>query len=435
MHGINASSLLNNQQLQQFSSQSERSSLTVTSASYSSSESFTTSTSPGVTVSISQSSRYLQKSVSGNVPVAPSRQTPEQTASNILGPIKDRLESARENGASDKELRSLLREGYKGFKQGFREAFKTLEHSGNLDPALKEDLKETKHLVRLGFSELRQEFAPKSDRVPLVNREGFGSGVIDLPRNPEVPVTDRTVEKNQIEKVAVDEAAVFDRKISSIKEENFNQTFAETNRATRSVAIEQTRAALIEVTTNDGDVVTVDIASIIQAKKNTDQSGVQYTLDSAESSGYIVEGELDVGELKALDELLDQVDTLATQFFDGNVAAAFESALALGFDTAEIASFSVALSESTSVDLTSAYVKNSDSGEESQQGSRQAGYRNLGDYVASLQQAVQTASLYSQPANLVSTLLSTRVELYEASYTEVQSFNKTNDELLGVLTA
>ncbi len=492
MHGINASSLLNSQYVQQFTSHSERNGLsfsTSSTSSYSISESYTSTSSSGVTVSISESSHFMQKSISHSAAVSPPRQTPEQTAENILTPIKEKLEAARENGASDKELRSLLREGYKGFKQGFREAFKTLKHAGELDPSLKEELKETKHLVRLGFSELRQEFAPKAERSerPEGRHDHLHGGgeqgnrgrvddvepvspvqVIELPGNPGLPVTDEIVVEAKVvnETKELDVEAVLDRTLdrsaapgissretsvehTSIKEEYFNQTYAEASRASRSVSIEQTRAALIEITTNDGDVVTVDIASIIQAKKESNSTGVEYTLDSAETSGYIVEGELDVGELKALDELLDQVDALSAQFFDGDVGAAFESALSIGFDTAEIASFSVALSESTTIDAVSAYLSNeSASGQSvvnarSEQTTQQSGYRNLGDYVTGLQQAVQTAQAFSQPANLVSTLLSTQVQLFESSYTETKSisltdtqgFNRVNDELLGLLSS
>jgi hypothetical protein len=458
MHGINANSLLNSQAVQQFPAQSERDSQslsTTSSSSYSVSESYTRVSGTGVTVSISESSQYLQKSVAHNAPVSSARQTPEQTADNILGPIRDRLESAKSDGASDRELRSLLREGYEGFKQGFREALKTLEHVGNLDPSLKGDLKETKHLVRLGFSELRQAFAPRTPHSSGSDPQP-GISVIELPGDSGLSVVASGTE--------IDAAVVLDRTLddtprvglasretnvehASIKEEYFSQTFAEANRASRSVSIEQTRAALIEVTTNDGDIVTVDIASIIQAKKDTAAKGVEYTYDSAQSSGYIVEGELDVGELKALDELLNQVDALAAQFFDGNVGAAFESALSLGFDAGEIASFSVALSESTSVSLTSRYLSNGAPGygvqTSTEQTSQQAGYRNLGDYVAELQQAVQTASTYSQPANLVTALLSTQVALYESSYSETRSltvadfqqFNQVNDQLLGLLSS
>ena len=119
----------------------------------------------------------------------------------------------------------------------------------------------------------------------------------------------------------------------------------------------------------------------------------------------------------------------------------------MGFDAEEIASFSVALSESTSVDLTSQYLSNDASGygaqtstdQATQQTSPQTGYKNLGDYVAELKRAVLTASAYSQPANLVSTLLSTQVELFQSynlanafSLTEIQQFNKTNDQFLGL---
>ena len=460
MHGINASSTLVNQHTQQFATGPQGRGLgsVGTSSSHISSESYTSTSRSGVTVSISESSRILQKSVTQSTqvaaPVGVQRQTSAQTAENILTPIRDKLASAKENGASDKELRSLLREGYKGFKQGFREAFKTLAHAGSLDPSLKEDLKETKHLVRLGFSELRQEFAPKGNYgADSLEKAGVQTTELDADA-----VLNRTIASSPNSEISTRQSSV---EHVSFKNEKFSQTFAEAGRTSRSVSIEQTRAALIEVRTNDGDVVTLDLASIIQAKKHADVSGVKYSYDTAETSGYVVQGTLDEGELKALDKLLDQVDVLAIQFFDGDVGSAFESALSLGFDTEEIASFSVALSESATVNLASSYLSNSRgsypgarstdslqsaeqiSKESAQKSSRetsqQRGYRHLGDYVTSLRQAVQTAEAFSQSTNLVSTLLSTRVELFEASYTEQQSisltdlqgFNNANDRLLG----
>ena len=57
-----------------------------------------------------------------------------------------------------------------------------------------------------------------------------------------------------------------------------------------------------------------------------------------------VEGELDAQELKAIGDLMDKVDSLATQFFAGDAQAAFSAASDLGFDAGEIAGFALRLS-------------------------------------------------------------------------------------------
>jgi hypothetical protein len=57
-----------------------------------------------------------------------------------------------------------------------------------------------------------------------------------------------------------------------------------------------------------------------------------------------VEGELDADELKAIGDLMEKVDALAAQFFDGDAQAAFSAAAELGFDAGEIAGFALRLS-------------------------------------------------------------------------------------------
>ena len=66
-----------------------------------------------------------------------------------------------------------------------------------------------------------------------------------------------------------------------------------------------------------------------------------------------VQGNLNADEVKAINAVLGQVDTLATQFFSGNLAQAFASAASLGADPKEIAGFALHLSESTALSLAS----------------------------------------------------------------------------------
>lgn len=58
---------------------------------------------------------------------------------------------------------------------------------------------------------------------------------------------------------------------------------------------------------------------------------------------FSVEGELDAEELRAIGELVQQVDGIATSFFEGNIYDALAQGKALGYDESEIANFALKL--------------------------------------------------------------------------------------------
>ncbi len=106
----------------------------------------------------------------------------------------------------------------------------------------------------------------------------------------------------------------------------------------------------LQITTADGDRVTIrfrqqDIVAVAGAAPAAD--GASGSQAAAISSGRLqisVRGSLSSDELKAIDDLVSQVDALATQFFSGNLQDAFNSAAALGADPSQIAQFSLHLS-------------------------------------------------------------------------------------------
>jgi hypothetical protein len=108
----------------------------------------------------------------------------------------------------------------------------------------------------------------------------------------------------------------------------------------------------LSILTQDGDKVQIRFRSnqgvALQTSATNDPDGsVSNTSVYAFASGRVqvaVEGELDTDELKAIGDLLEKVDALATEFFNGDTQAAFSTAAALGFDSSEIAGFALRLS-------------------------------------------------------------------------------------------
>lgn len=114
----------------------------------------------------------------------------------------------------------------------------------------------------------------------------------------------------------------------------------------------------INILTAEGDQVSirfrtkdvVDVASAQATGQVTDNDGtVTATEAHVISRGRLkieVVGNLNQAELAAIGDLLDKVDAVATQFFGGDLQAAFAAAANLGSDSSQIAGFSLQLTYS-----------------------------------------------------------------------------------------
>ena len=124
-----------------------------------------------------------------------------------------------------------------------------------------------------------------------------------------------------------------------------------------SVQIARKERGSLTLTTQDGDVLRIRFRNSERQSlefSSLESAGAQATsvsLSSRERSRTRVEvdGSLDAGELKAIQDFIGKVDALANEFFDGDVEAAVAAAAALDYDVEEIAGFSLKLSVSERV--------------------------------------------------------------------------------------
>lgn len=106
--------------------------------------------------------------------------------------------------------------------------------------------------------------------------------------------------------------------------------------------------ANLDISTQEGDRVQIRFRSRegYVSQTATGAAGGERNV-YAFSSGRIeisVDGELNEEELAAIGELVGKVESLANEFFAGDVQKAFESAAAIGFDSTQIAGFALKLS-------------------------------------------------------------------------------------------
>ncbi len=310
---------------------------------------------------------------------------PRQVADNILGFVASRLQEAAESGADGGRLAVMLEQARAGFEQGFSEARDELEALGLLTGDTSDSIEETADLVRDGFDRLESRFVAGDD-------EAADDG-IQAPAGPVSRATSVYASRSELHSEAIN----------------------------------------LEVTTRDGDTVRI----VVEAASGFSEEGFLNTFSGPGGSGFeaghsrtefsssrfhfSVEGELDEDERAALEALVGQVEDLADEFFDGDGRAALEQALSLGYDSSEIAGFSLRLTELDVRQVTRAYQSVEQLGSpqgESRPATLSDGLRNFGQFLKSIREAAGSADAFPNPGRLFA-------DLFDA----VRALDRRDDEV------
>jgi len=120
-----------------------------------------------------------------------------------------------------------------------------------------------------------------------------------------------------------------------------------------SAKITTRERGVLEIRTLEGDVVKIDFRNSTSVRLNSTSGaeGTQETLKVriSEKTSLQVEGDLNPAELAAIGDLVRKVDTLADEFFAGDVEQAFAAAQNLQMDTSQLADYSLKLGMSQKV--------------------------------------------------------------------------------------
>lgn len=168
--------------------------------------------------------------------------------------------------------------------------------------------------------------------------------------------------------------------IQDLEREIFGEPDAEESlqaaSVSESISIQTRNAGDINIRTRDGDEVSISfedlralainqqVTAASAQRREEDGSESQFvgiqaqqSLQQFERSGvsFSVQGELDEDELNAIGELVGNVQELATDFFDGDVEAAFDAALELGFDEQELTGFALQLTRQEQIQVIQTY--------------------------------------------------------------------------------
>jgi len=252
----------------------------------------------------------------------------KQAVQNILGFISQRLRSDAADGADPEQLLQRLDQGLEGFIKGFDEAKNIIEGLGLLTPELSAEINATFEGVTQGIGSLRDRINAHSqpDIQPHEPLDGIG----DINRSDNL------------------------------------------SRLELAGQVSESSSFSLSLTTRDGDQVSIEISKFKESSFNRSnfsssfsQNGINSNAEigqqstSSSSFSLNVIGELDDGELAAINDLLQNVDAIANDFYSGRLDQAFELASELKIDRDELSSLNLQLQKITTTHALASYQSNS----------------------------------------------------------------------------
>jgi len=233
--------------------------------------------------------------------VQPGDFSAQKVVDNVLGFIQNHIDRLRVNGASEEELETALADARKGVELGISQASEVISGLGKMTGELEQGIADVGTLLTEGLDRLGEQISSKS---------------------PDT-ITDIQTRYHNVSKIV--SSSSFD----------------------------------LQITTQEGDKVSIQVdrssrfSEVTNARSSASGSSFQQSTQfrSQSSFSFSVQGDLSAEETAAIEELLGKVNTLADEFFNGDLSAAFEQATELGFDDESIASFALDLQQEQRIEV------------------------------------------------------------------------------------
>jgi hypothetical protein len=286
---------------------------------------------------------------------------------NVMKFVENRVRLAEADGASDDELEGMLDAARSGVESGFSQAREQIEALEKMNKPLGERIDQAESGIYERIDQLQEVVLPPKEKE---------RGVID-----EIQTSSRDLAPRKSESASYVKA--YQRNSESFQ---------------------------FELTTQDGDTVKIfassDQSYYAEGLRARGEGGsIRYAgAELSSQFGYrlSVEGDLDEQELLAIEDLLNQVNELSEEFYNGDLDTAFSMALEINSDPSEIAKFSLNLSQQSVTAVESGYYRSSP-------GYQSAGLPRglaepLADFASGVRDAMENANRFSQSRELLDSL-------------------------------
>lgn len=231
--------------------------------------------------------------------------SPESVSRRILGFVGKYMDKLQANGADQERLQSVFDQAKTAVEKGIEDATEQLGALNWLNEGVQQNIESTRVELDKGFNSLEERFFGESDSQTKALVEGMT--------------------------------------------------------AVQDTQYVRTSSSEIQIETRDGDKVSLNLAALQAYQSNSSQSvaateqGTSVAMSRYESQyseftfEYSLEGQLDDAEREAISGLVKDLADVADTFFNGDMKAAFDKGLSLGYNTEELSGFAMELNYSESL--------------------------------------------------------------------------------------
>ena len=278
--------------------------------------------------------------------------SPKDVAATVLGFVENRINAEKAAGASTEKLNNLMAQAKSGIEKGYGQAKKDIEGLGLMTDKLSKDISEGFDLINVGLDKINQE----------INNPGLAKEANQPAPGQQAPVNSAP------NKESIASSNLFDPEKNTVRDTDLNKKAGQSIASSVSIKQLTENTADFVLNTQEGDQILIRMSDLQQSSYMKNNSGEEASLGQSFRFELSVKGDLNEQELQAINSVLEQVDNISSLFFSDQFEAAFSSALNLGFDAEQIASFSLDLSklqvqevrvyESSSKDALDSYKRN-----------------------------------------------------------------------------
>lgn len=296
----------------------------------------------------------------------------EEVAKNVLQFVGGAIKTAQANGVEDEELLAMFEQARDGVLKGVDQARKDL--AGFMNEEIDEGIINSLNAIKKGIDDLEREVFGKSEEDEQVNAVNASQSVsASSEKSGEITITTQDGDEVTIS-------------FENVQQIEASQSLAiETSPADDSAAQER-EATAVQSDSDDADASSSETESSVSLSQS-------YSSFNSEELAFTVEGEIDEQERAAIQQLVRDTSNLIDDFFSGDVEAAFQKALELGFDEEQIAEYSVELSQTEAVEVVQTYEQVSNYVESNQEKQEfPSPFKKIADYVDNLVKVIDESS-------------------------------------------
>jgi hypothetical protein len=370
----------------------------------------------------------------------------EEVARNVLNFVGGAVKNAKNNGADEEALNSLLEQARAGVLKGIGMAEKDL--AGIMTDDIKTGIRRSQELIDTGLQKLRESIfgetqeasAAIATKVALesqVNYERRDSGELRIRTldGDEVNIRFENLESfefNQKLLKEVEEEQIFQRPVEPTKPDVVNTT-------ENNIQNDVNKEPVAREFNTAGDTVVAEennATNTHEASRVT--STERYEHFNSNVLSFTVQGELDEDELNAIGTLVADASDLADEFFNGDIESAFNQALKLGYDEKELTGFALQLTRQEQTQSIQAYESVSHFSEDDPRGDPNKAVKPVAHYLDKMldvfEQSRQKLESGEQYDDLINGLINQMGEVHTPDLiSAIQRFHSFNQKLLNGL--